>query len=597
MKNNRQVRAINTSDNSDIVRVLHVDDMPDLAKLTATFLEREDSRFNVEIVTSASDGFDRLDDTMFDCVISDHDMPGQNGIEFLKIVRQNYPDIPFIIYTAKGSEEIASDAISAGATDYLRKETGSDHYKIMATRIWSYVERTRAQCSHKRLLKAIETTNEGIAIYDSGGSCLYANKKYADIYGFEPVEMYHMPWKDLYSPEEILYSHDEILTTVDTEGYWRGQVTNVDADGNTFRADHSISITEDGGFVCTTRRLSEQNEMKDRLSHFETVIETLTDPVYVCGNQGRFQYVNDAFADLVGYERERIIGSHTRLIKNEYAVAKAEQNLRRILSSDGPTSATFEVNIQPKNGDPILCEDHMGVIPYDGPRFSSSVGILRDISTRTQRERTLERQNRQLNEFAKTVSHDLRNPLAIAEGNIELLRNEHEFEQIETIDRALTRMSELIDDLLELARGAKRTTEADVVDLGALTESCWQNVETFEATIRVETDRTIRANKSRLAQLLENLIRNAVEHGGQDVTITVGELDNGFYVEDDGTGIPENKRKKVFEMGYSTATGGTGFGLPIVKQVSEAHGWEVSATDSSNGGAHFEITGVEFDAL
>jgi len=597
MKNNRRVESINTNHNSDTFRVLHVDDMPDMAKLAATFLEREDDRFDIEIETSANDGLNRLDDSMFDCIISDHDMPGQNGIEFLEIVRQKHPDIPFIIYTAKGSEEIASDAISAGATDYLQKETGSDQYKLLANRILSYVERTRAQHSRKRLLKAIETTNEGIAIFDSEGSCLYTNEKYADICGFEPAEMCHIAWKDLYSPEEILYSHDEILTTVDTDGYWRGQITNIDADGNTFRTDHSISATEDGGFVCTTRRLSERDEIKDRLSQFETVVETLTDPVYVCDDQGRFQYVNDAFADLVGYECDRIIGSHTRLIKNEYAVAEAERNLGQILSSDGPTSTTFEVDIQPKDGDPILCEDHMGVIPYDGPRFSSSVGVLRDISTRTQRERTLERQNRQLNEFAKTVSHDLRNPLAIAEGNIELLRTEHKFEQLETIDRALTRMHELIDDLLELARGAKRISETDVIDLVALTEDCWQNVETFEATIQIETDRTIRANKSRLAQLLENLIRNAVEHGGQDVTITVGEVDNGFYVEDDGTGISESKRKTVFEMGYSTATEGTGFGLPIVQQVSEDHGWEIRVTDSSKGGARFEINGVEFNVL
>ncbi len=76
-------------------------------------------------------------------------------------------------------------------------------------------------------------------------------------------------------------------------------------------------------------------------------------------------------------------------------------------------------------------------------------------------------------------------------------------------------------------------------------------------------------------------MRNAVEHGGEDVTVTVGELDDGFYVEDDGPGIPENARDNVFDVGYSTTEDGTGFGLSIVKQVADAHGWTIRVTDGS----------------
>nr|WP_079991684.1 ATP-binding protein [Halobaculum gomorrense] len=76
----------------------------------------------------------------------------------------------------------------------------------------------------------------------------------------------------------------------------------------------------------------------------------------------------------------------------------------------------------------------------------------------------------------------------------------------------------------------------------------------------------------------------------------VGVLDDGFYIEDDGPGIPENKREDVFDAGYSTAEDGAGFGLSIVKHVAEAHGWEIQVTDGSEGGARFEITGIEFAA-
>jgi signal transduction histidine kinase len=81
------------------------------------------------------------------------------------------------------------------------------------------------------------------------------------------------------------------------------------------------------------------------------------------------------------------------------------------------------------------------------------------------------------------------------------------------------------------------------------------------------------------------------------VTVTVGELADGFYIEDDGPGIPEGDWQTVFDPGYSTAEQGTGFGLSIVKQVVDAHDWAIEITEGTKGGARFEITGVEFDTV
>jgi signal transduction histidine kinase len=152
----------------------------------------------------------------------------------------------------------------------------------------------------------------------------------------------------------------------------------------------------------------------------------------------------------------------------------------------------------------------------------------------------------------------------------------------------------LIDDILTLAREGNDASDVGAVNLGALAENCWHNVAPTGATIEGETDRTIRADRRRLQQLLENLYRNAVEHGGDDVTVTVGDLPEGFYIEDDGSGIPLDDRADVFDIGYSTADRGSGFGLSIVQQIAEAHGWEVHLTDGDDGGARFEITGAEF---
>jgi DNA-binding NtrC family response regulator len=122
------------------IRVLHVDDEPEFAELVASYLERSERRLSVETATSASEGFDRLADTRFDCVVSDYDMPGRSGIEFLEAVQDEHPDLPFILYTGKGSEDVASEAISAGVTDYLQKRPGPDQYTLLANRIRNAVE-------------------------------------------------------------------------------------------------------------------------------------------------------------------------------------------------------------------------------------------------------------------------------------------------------------------------------------------------------------------------------------------------------------------------------------------------------------------------
>jgi signal transduction histidine kinase len=225
-----------------------------------------------------------------------------------------------------------------------------------------------------------------------------------------------------------------------------------------------------------------------------------------------------------------------------------------------------------------------------GAAFGATVGLY---SARLKRSNEdLAAKNEQLDQFLGVVSHDLRNPLNVAQGRLELAAEECDSDHLEPIDRSLDRMDTLIDDLLTLARQGEEIVETEPVDLATVSERCWDNVATADASLVVDADRTIEADRSRLQQLLENLFRNAVEHGGDDVRITVGELADGFYVDDDGPGIPRDKREDVFESGYTTASDGTGFGLAIVAEIASAHGWTIDVTESDEGGARFEITGV-----
>mgnify|MGYP006290001387 CR=1 FL=1 len=231
-----------------------------------------------------------------------------------------------------------------------------------------------------------------------------------------------------------------------------------------------------------------------------------------------------------------------------------------------------------------------------------------------------ERQRDRLERVVHGVSHDLRNPLNVAQGRLDLARSEGDLGHVDAAASAVDRTLELIADLLTLAKQGEQPEELEPVELSALADECWANVATGAATLVVDTDRRILADTGRLKRLLENLFRNSVEHGstssrtksgdsverGGDVTVVVGDispmytttrpdtvLPTGFFVEDDGSGIPPDERDRVFEVGYTTDPNGTGFGLNIVSEVASAHGWEVAVTEGSRGGTRFEVTGVE----
>jgi signal transduction histidine kinase len=232
-------------------------------------------------------------------------------------------------------------------------------------------------------------------------------------------------------------------------------------------------------------------------------------------------------------------------------------------------------------------------------RYGSLVGVVlvtHDVTEQRQRRRELREQKQRLDEFASVVSHDLRSPLAVASGRLEMLRGECDDETLDQIEQAHSRMERLIGDLLSLAREGAVVQEPDEVSLRELIKECWATTPARKATLHVEVEPecTIRADESRLRQLFGNLFRNAIDHAGEDVTITVGTHDDGFYVADDGPGIPADQRESVLKSGYSMNEDGPGLGLTIVRQIASAHSWRLQVTASEAGGAQFEVEGVEF---
>ncbi|QLG49473.1 PAS domain-containing sensor histidine kinase [Natrinema halophilum] len=207
-------------------------------------------------------------------------------------------------------------------------------------------------------------------------------------------------------------------------------------------------------------------------------------------------------------------------------------------------------------------------------------------------ERSLERQNDRLDDFASILAHDLRNPLNVAYALLEDARAGHTVAELDEMETVLDRMTGIIDDVLTMVRGGYDVDAVEPLVLSTLVTECWETVATADATLRVDFDGVIYADSSRIRNVFENLFRNAIEHGGTDVSVSVGVVEDGFYVADDGPGIPEAERDRVLEPGWTTTEDGTGLGLNIVLEIAQAHGWDVSVSESEAGGARFDFTGV-----
>jgi PAS domain S-box-containing protein len=316
------------------------------------------------------------------------------------------------------------------------------------------------------------------------------------------------------------------------------------------------------------------------------LFENLRDGVLVLDPDGQVTSVNSAAHDILGEDPE---GADGRAYFERHPAF--ESHTEALFSATDETTFEIELDGHYYNVQVTPLVDHR-------EKLLARQVQLHDITPQRRREAELQHQNERLDRFASVVSHDLRNPLNVANSRIELL--EAKGDDIDDLQRHLSevenahdRMEQIIDNVLTLAREGRSVELPEVVPLDEIAREAWSNVETASARLQIQTAEHVRADPDHLRRLFENLFRNAVEHAGPDVTVTVGRLDDeGFYVADDGPGIPEADRESVFEAGQSEF--GTGLGLAIVERIAEAHGWRVTAGESADcGGARIEVRQVE----
>lgn len=605
----------------DQIRVLHVEDDPDFADLTAQYLDQLHGEIESTPVSSGEDAIEHLNNHQPDCVISDFDMPGINGVELLEHVREHHDELPFILFTGKGSEEIASEAISAGVTDYLQKEAGTEQFGLLSNRVDNAVAKHRGQTNFRTLFEELHI---GVAILEpETAEITTVNEAFAELFDLEVSALEG----ELFSDTRLTGSisgHD--VTTFVTRAASAGpltiewQVTRPDeVDLWTEVHLRPTTIDQRDRVLAFVQDITERKDHERAITELHGVAADLAacetrDDIYretIDAAKRLFEFDSVAIAEARG-DRLAVVAMSENMPLDEPPTMGIDEG---IAGRTYQTSSSFlidDVNQDDRAAPqaefgsaisvPIGAHGILQVIDDSPAVFSQRDLELAELLVRhtesgldlLEREHRLERQNERLEEFVSFVSHDLRGPLSVAAGRVNLARAEEDMTHLETAENALDRMDGLIDALLSLSKSEGDLGRTGPVDIGQLAQTCWEELPFEEASLDIEGSITVEGSRSQLRQLIDNLLRNAIEHGGDDVTVTVSQRHegDGFFLADDGPGLVDD-HQRIFERGYTTGPSGIGYGLTIVERIAEAHGWEITAGASEDGGARFDIIGAQ----
>jgi two-component system, sporulation sensor kinase E len=399
---------------------------------------------------------------------------------------------------------------------------------------------------------------------------------------------------DVYNPDTPLGA--EVIVPLGEQGIMSMSSTSTgvfsDADVELFRI-----------LAAATRealvRADREAEFRELTEEYEALLENTADAIFLVDVHHddeeptfRYERLSPSHEELSGLRTEAVRGQTPEEALGPEEGAAVAENYRRCVAAG--ESIQYEEEIEMPEGT-LTWQTSLAPVVVDG-EVSRIVGIARDLTERVEQERALRRKNERLDEFASVISHDLRNPLNVAQGRLTLLADEHESEHLEPIETALARMDDIITDTLTLARDGREVAETTTLRITDVVGHSWGVVDTANAALEIGEPFELEADRDRLRHVFENLFRNALQHGGPSVTVKVERLADGFAVTDDGPGIPAERAAKVFEAGETTDTDGTGFGLAIVKGIAEAHGWTVAVTEGAAGGARFEFRGVDVTA-
>jgi len=589
-------------------------------------IERTDDSVSVVTESIPAVAIERVEGGSVDCVISGHNVETMGGFELLDALDDAQPGLPIVLFPEDGSTALASEALS-GPVDYYvtRDDMAAEHLvsaiqRAVASSGSSVTEahvpaRTPldddADSGHRQLHEReedfwgaiLEQVTVGVGIYDETGTIVSASRTFAELFDTMPADLlgrrvwefhsdispdgFEAYFESITDPDSCEARFDDTRRELVVHDHSSGLLSGSPIDSPVIDVTITpLSLGERKYHILTCQDVTDQKADEEDSRLLEALLNHIPVYLYVKDDDGRHIRVNSRLvaqdADIMGKTDVEVYGEAGReWYEDDMQVIEEGKEVINRVSHD---TDSHHYHLASK-------------VPWrdEAREIQGLVGITRDITERKRRERQLEHQNERLRTVADLLSSDVEDLLDIASAHIARAEADHGDETFSSINDGLNRIEILLSDLLTMLEHGRWVETTDTVDLAAVARRCWETTGIERAQIEIRSLDPIDAEEARVEQLFENLFRNAIMHVGEDVTVTVGMLEDGagFYIADDGPGVPPDERDQIFESGYTDSEDGTGFGLAIVEMIAEAHDWSVSLTAGRNGGARFEFSGVD----
>lgn len=608
---------------TDKLKVLIVDDEKMVSDFMRMRLAVEAPHFEIAHVKSGLECLEYLKDGEADCILSDYQMPGMDGMELLKRLRAGGRETPFIFITGQGNQEVASEAFKEGASDYFTKDIGFAHFPRIVNSIERAVMNRREQESReraeaalkegeRRLREMLENVKLIAVMLDSAGRVIFCNDFLLGLTGWSKEELLGRDWFDTCLPPDSREA---------TKGYFldflesrlasshENSIITKDGRERFIRWNNSVLKDEDGRVIGTTsigEDVTEQKIAEKKLSEseqrYKDLVELSMDFIYRTNQEGKFTYINESAFKALEYGLDEILEKPCDNLIHPEDRERTVKTLQKMID-ERVDFFSSENRLISKSGRVINVLHNVRVLRDEKGDVTGTQGIARDITT-------IKRAEDERSAMFHMLTHDIRSPLSVIYGYGSLasqLKGEEAEEAIADIQKAARKIYKMIDDILALSRIESKEGEF-ILSAASINDIVGQALKENEAvasekeiTVNVDIARClprVYCDTTQVERAVGNIISNAINYNRQGgvVDIHAGLMDaREFFIEisDNGRGIGEEDRPRIFDKYYrgreSRKKKGTGLGLAIVKAVVEAHSGRVEVRSAKGEGSTFTI--------